>query len=81
MVATMKTKTTLITAFSGQLTLTAIAAPVDGGSVLPFPPSPSVSVAGPTFQESRPIDADFRSLPCPGRNAVDVPRRNPDAAL
>jgi len=46
----MKTKLTLLAAFCG-LTLTATAA-VDDGSVLPFPPAPSASKAGPTLQES-----------------------------
>jgi len=31
----------------------AVAAAVDDGSVLPFPPTPSASVAGPTLQESK----------------------------
>ncbi len=47
----MKTKLILTVAWFG-LIAAACAAPPDDGSVLPFPPTPSASKAGPTLQES-----------------------------
>ncbi len=44
----MRSKYTLLSAFCGLLTYSAIAA-ADDGSVLPFPPTPSASKAGPTL--------------------------------
>lgn len=46
----MKTKAALLAALCGLTTATFAA--VDDGSVLPFPPTPSASKAGPTLQES-----------------------------
>ena len=47
----MKTKITLLAALCS-FTTPAFAATPDDGSVLPFPPTPSASKAGPTLQES-----------------------------
>lgn len=47
----MKSKCSLMAAFCGLLTYSAIAA-VDDGSVLPFPPAPSASIAKPRLQDS-----------------------------
>ena len=47
----MKTNLSVLAALCG-LTTAALAATPDDGSVLPFPPTPSTSVAGPTVQES-----------------------------
>ena len=47
----MKTKPTLLAILCGFATATFAATP-DDGSVLPFPPTPSASKAGPTLQES-----------------------------
>jgi arylsulfatase len=47
----MKKDFTLFTALCC-LTIAAFAATPDDGSVLPFPPTPSASKAGPTLQES-----------------------------
>ena len=50
----MKTKLTLLAAVSYILvTAVTVAAAAGDGSVLPFPPTPSASVAGQTLQESR----------------------------
>ena len=47
----MKIKLALFAALCG-FTTSAIAAAPNDGSVLPFPPTPSASKAGPTLQES-----------------------------
>ena len=49
----MKMKHLLVTALCGLLASLANAASPDDGSVLPFPPTPSASVAGPTLQNPR----------------------------
>ena len=49
----MKTKLVLAAALCGFLAPLAQAASPNDGSVLPFPPTPSASVAGPTVQESK----------------------------
>jgi arylsulfatase len=48
----MKTKHTLLAALCGLFATAGFAATPDDGSVLPFPPTPSASKAGPTLQES-----------------------------
>ena len=48
----MKIKHILVIAFCGLLPSFAQAAPPDDGSVLPFPPTPTASVAGATLQQS-----------------------------
>jgi len=47
----MEIKLTLLAALCG-FTTSAFAATPNDGSVLPFPPTPSASKAGPTLQES-----------------------------
>ena len=49
----MKTKLVLLAAACGLLAPGANAATPDDGSVLPFPPTPSASIAGKTLQESK----------------------------
>ncbi len=48
---TMKTKLSILAALSGLIPAVFAGAP-DDGSVLPFPPAPTASKAGPTLQES-----------------------------